>query len=61
MNVIKDPYQYMMDEFILVVLYFDAKLIILRVWNMSNNEPDSLSHSKCGYCESLRNPVRACV
>lgn len=28
MNVIEDPCQYMMDKCILVVLYFDAKLII---------------------------------
>lgn len=50
MNAIEDPCQYMMNEVILVVLYFDAKLIILRVRNMSNNEPDFLTHSKCGYC-----------
>lgn len=30
MNVIEDPCQYMMDEAIVVVLYFDAKLISLK-------------------------------
>lgn len=31
MTVIVDPCRYMMDDIIAVVLYFDAKLIFLRV------------------------------